>query len=305
VVVFRLASRVFDRRTAIASLVFLVAIEELAFIRHYTVTLLSENLYFFTSAVTIDQLVRHATNGRSRHLAWAGLAGGVSSMIRPAMMIYLGPAIVVAAAIALRLRRGIPGAAAAASILAAAWIFAVLPATARNYVAAGEPVLISTSPTTSFINYNTPPNVDERFYRELYLSGRFSAPAVLARIVIEHPLDSLRGAAVKLGFSLGLLQLMGGYLHPELVAASFGYILALLLCPAARSMKTWPVHAFVLAHLAGMVLSMPSNYGYRMILPMYLFFPMFGVHFAIETWQRMTPRLNGGPLWAAASSRTS
>jgi hypothetical protein len=37
----------------------------------------------------------------------------------------------------------------------------------------------------------------------------------------------------------------------------------------------------------------------------YLFFPMFGVHVAIETWQRMTPRLNGGPLWAAASSRTS
>jgi hypothetical protein len=186
-------------------------------------------------------------------------------------------------------------------VLVTAWILAVLPATARNYFAAGEPVLISNSPAGSFINYNTPPNVDERFYRELYLSGKSSAPAVLARIVLEHPIDSLRGVAVKLGFSLGLLQLMGGHLHPELVAASFGYVAALLLCPAARSMTTWPVHAFILAHLAGMVLTMPSNYGYRLILPMYLFFPMFAVHFAIEAAQRVTARLNGGRLWAAAS----
>jgi hypothetical protein len=282
VIVFGLAVRVFGRRAAFGAALFLLTIEELAFIRHYTVTLLSENLYFFSSAVTIGQLVAFVVTQRRRHLVWAGIAGGLSSLARPAMMMYLGPAALIVGVISLRTRRDGLRAATAVACLCAAWLAAVLPATARNYVAAGAPVLISTSPTASFINYNMPPNVDPRVYRDQYLSGSASAITVLARIVVDHPADSLRGIGVKLGFSMGLLQLMGGHFHPELFAASAGYFLALLLCPAARSMTTWPIHAFVLAHLAGMVLTMPSNYGYRLILPMYLFFPMFAVHFLLE-----------------------
>jgi hypothetical protein len=36
------------------------------------------------------------------------------------------------------------------------------------------------------------------------------------------------------------------------------------------------------AHLAGMVLTMPSNYGYRLILPMYLFLPLFGARVVFD-----------------------
>ena len=71
--VFGIAERVFDRRTAVGALFALVAIEELAFIRHYTVTLLSENLYFLTSAFTVDRLVRFAQTRQRAQLTWSGV----------------------------------------------------------------------------------------------------------------------------------------------------------------------------------------------------------------------------------------
>jgi len=69
--------------------------------------------------------------------------------------------------------------------------------------------------------------------------------------------------------------------------ASAGYLLAVLLIPSARAAATWPIHAFVIAHLAGMALTMPSNYGYRLILPLYLFFPLFGARAAAELRSRL------------------
>jgi hypothetical protein len=301
VLVFRLAERIFDRRTAIAALVFLVGIEELAFIRHYTVTLLSENLYFVTSLVTIDQLVRFVPGQRRGALAWAGLAGGVSSLIRPAMMMYLGPAVVVVAAVSVRVRAGARRAAAAVALFVAVWMAAVSPATIRNYVAAGQAVLITQAPAISFINYNLPPTADAPSYHDRYVNGSASVPRILAQILVDHPADTLWSIATKLGFSMGFLQLMGAHVHPELMAASIGYVLALLLCPAARSMQTWPIHAFVFAHLAGMVLTMPSNYGYRLILPMYLLFPMFAMHVAFEGWRRLSSIVSGRGVMPAAS----
>src|SRR4029077_20778156 len=112
-------------------------------------------------------------------------------------------------------------------------------------------------------------------YMLQYTRGLGSATRVLARIAVEHPAEFIRGWLTKLGFSMGWLQLMGGNAHPELVAASVGYLFALLLLPPARAFVLWPVHAFVVSHLGGMVLRMPSLYGYRLILPLYLFFPMF------------------------------
>jgi len=33
----------------------------------------------------------------------------------------------------------------------------------------------------------------------------------------------------------------------------------------------WPIHLFVLAHLAGMALTQPWTYGYRLILPPFVY----------------------------------
>ena len=69
-----------------------------------------------------------------------------------------------------------------------------------------------------------------------------------------------------------------------------GYLSSIVLFPAARQIATWPVHLFVATHLVTMVLTMPSIYGYRLILPMYLFFASFS-------------GLAGSQLWSWASSR--
>jgi hypothetical protein len=81
----------------------------------------------------------------------------------------------------------------------------------------------------------------------------------------------------KIGFSFGALQWMGLRFHPELLGPGLGYLVAVPLLSAARRVRTWPIHGFVLAHLVGMALTTPTIYGYRLILPMHLFFSMFAI----------------------------
>jgi Dolichyl-phosphate-mannose-protein mannosyltransferase len=291
VVVYRTARKLFDERSAIGAVFLLTLIEELAFIRHYTVILLSENLYIVTVAWMIAALVGFIESGRRSRIAWAGLAAGISSLVRPVMMLYFVPAILIVLFAAHRHRPGAWAAARAALLFGACWIGVTLLATVRNYLVAGDPVFIVISPAHQFILDNLPAN--GQGYMRLYTSGLGSAVHVLSRIAIEHPYELARGVLTKVGFSLGWLQLMGGKPHPELLAASAGYLLALAAMPSARAFATWPVHAFVLAHLAGMVLRMPTLYGYRLILPLYLFFPVFASAMIADAARRifLVPRV--------------
>ena len=191
------------------------------------------------------------------------------------MMLDLPLALLVVVAISWP-RNGWRRAATHATVFVVAWMSVVSLATTRNYLVSGSPVLIATPPAQSFVLYNLPSSGGNKYmaaYRDH--PGVPSALQLLGRIAVEHPRDMVRNVITKVGFSLGWLQWMGGNMHPELVLSSLGYLTALLLLPAARSPATWPIHAFVLAHLAGLVLTMPSNYGYRLLLPMYVFFPIF------------------------------
>jgi hypothetical protein len=286
VVVYRIGSRLFDPRVALAAVAALVVIEEMAFMRYYTVTLLSENLYFFTVAMTLYAFVRFVESGRRGALVACAIGAGVSALTRPAMLLYLIPAAFVVCVASFRHRRSIAAAAAAAAMFVAIWLATVSPATIRNYIAAGSPVLICDPPVAGFINYNLPPNVDAKQYPARFSSTTLSVAAILVDIAVHYPMDTLRSVTTKVGFSLGLVQWMGGKWHPELLLASAGYVIAVLLIPSARAAATWPIHAFVIAHLAGMVITMPSNYGYRLILPMYLFFPLFAARAASELASR-------------------
>jgi len=57
---------------------------------------------------------------------------------------------------------------------------------------------------------------------------------------------------------------------PELVLLNVLYLMAILLLPAARTMRAGPLHAFVLVHFATMVVFAPYDYDNRLVLPMYL-----------------------------------
>jgi hypothetical protein len=169
--------------------------------------------------------------------------------------------------------------AAALGVFLICWGAVVLLATARNYLVAGTPVLICETPAHMFVIYNVPPTVDGRPYLNAFSGGVGSATRVLLQIILHHPFLWLRVALTKIAFSFGWLAVLGGRNHPELILSSLGYLGALCFCPPARAASTWPVHGFVVAHLTGMVLSMPSIYGYRLILPLYLFMPMFAATF--------------------------
>ncbi|HKB11978.1 MAG TPA: hypothetical protein VKD69_15055, partial [Vicinamibacterales bacterium] len=192
-------------------------------------------------------------------------------------------ALVAVAAASWCRRRSLLRVARDVALLTASWLGLVSLATVRNYLVAGRVLLISDTelPMRSFIIYNLPrtPDAVDRYLGYFDGSG-FSAATILSRIMVDHPMEFFRTVATKIGFSLGALQLMGQRFHPELFAPAIAYLVAVAICPAARAVRTWPIHGFVLAHLAGMALSMPSNYGYRMILPMHLFFAMFAVALA-------------------------
>jgi hypothetical protein len=285
----------FDRSVAVGAVGLLVVVEEVAFIRHYTTTILSENLYVLTVALSLYALMKFVAARRTAWLAWSGFAAGISALIRPAMMLYLPLAILAIAALAWRCRLTWRHAALALAVFVSAWMAPVSLATVRNYLVAGHPVLISTTPAHSFVLYNLPPSGNALMYMEDYRrtgGGVPSAFRVLVRMAIEHPAESVSNVITKVGFSFGLLQWMGGHIHPELVLVSAGYLLAIVLLSAARAPVTWPIHAFVAGHLAGLVLTMPSNYGYRLLLPMYVFFPIFTSAVAIAALQRF-PTLAG------------
>jgi len=278
VFVYAIARRLFGAWNALASTAMLVVVEELAFMRYYTVQLFSENLYFFTIALTIALLVRFADEGRTRDVVAAGASAGASALVRSAVMMYLPFALVAVAAASWRRKHSATRAAGHVALLVGAWGAVVLLATARNYIVAGNPVLIvdNTLPMRSFILYNLPDTKDaKKRYLDLYDGTQRSATTIFVRMIVDYPAEFVSRTITKTAFSFGALQTMGQRLHPELLVPGVAYLAAVLLLPAARAVPTWPVHGFVLSHVIGMVLSMPSNYGYRLILPMHLFFSMF------------------------------
>jgi hypothetical protein len=290
-IVHRIALAVFGRRIALIAVVPLVLIQQSAFVRWYTVTLLSENLYYLTVAACVLMVVRFVHRQRTADLVLAGAIGGASALTKPSMMLYLVPAIIVIA-LAVRPPRRAVGIARALGIFGISWFAVVSLATIRNYVVSGDPVLIVTGQAWSFIIYNLPdiPG-SHQHYAARWGGSLWSTAMLLWDMLLTYPRHFLDGAYTKVMFSLGMVHWMGNNRpHLELAAVSVGYLASVLCSPAARSLPAFAVHAFVLTHLASMILTMPSNYGYRLILPMYLFMPMFATASAWRVWQRLAPR---------------
>jgi hypothetical protein len=59
------------------------------------------------------------------------------------------------------------------------------------------------------------------------------------------------------------------------VITSVLYLASLVLLRDARRPAAWLLHGFIFTHLATLLLTMPSNYGYRMVLSMYLLMVVF------------------------------
>ena len=272
VLMWRLAAELFGERAALAGVCALVVIFELDFARYYTVNLLSENLYILTVTLALAPFVRWIKRGDRSYLWQAALWSGVSSVTRPAMMVMFIPALALIAFVASKRERSWRAGAVAAAVAAAIWLAVIAPVTLRNLIVSGRPVLISEGLGGTFIKYNVPVSVDPAVYSARYTGSVWSGLGVLARIAWDRPVDTLKTQGRKLGFSLGMVHWYGGYRpHPELVAVTLLYVATLIASPAMRTRALWPVHLFVLAHLAAMGLTMPWNYGYRLIIPPFVY----------------------------------
>jgi len=272
VLMWRLALELFGPTPAAAGVLALVAILELDFARYYTVTLLSENLYILTVTLTLVPFARWIRDGDRGNLWRAAFWGGVSSITRPSMMLFFVPALALVAFVAWARERSLRTAAGAAVAVAAIWLCVIAPISIRNLVVSGRFVLISEGLGATFIKYNVPEAVNVGAYESQYSGSTLSGLAVLTRIAWDHPAQMLATQGRKLGFSLGMVHWYGGYrMHPELVAVTLLYCATLCLSARLRARELWPVHLFVLTHLASMGLTMPWNYGYRLIIPPFVY----------------------------------
>lgn len=289
-VLWSFASILFGRVAATCGLAALIAVFELDFVRYYTITLLSENLYVLTVTMCLVAFGVWARTQRTAALIQAGLWGGISAVTRPAMMMFFIPALFTAGAIALRHRRR-QWALIAPAVVGASWLAVVLPFTLRNWIVARKLVLISDSLGGTFIVHNVPSGTDPQTYLTGYAGGIFGSIAVLLRIAIEQPAAFVALQVQKLGFTLGMVHWFGDYRpHPELVAITLLYFVMLVLSGRLRSPELWPVHVFVAAHWASMALTSPWNYGYRLILPPYVFTSLLAVAAAAAyAAQRLRP----------------
>lgn len=287
---------------AYVALAWLLLLEQLDFVRYYTVTLLSENLFLLLVAATVYLLIRYVAGGGWRRLIAAGLCGGLAAATRPTMMLYLPVAMVLLALAGWR-AAGWRRAATGAVVLAVAWMAAVSPFTLRNYLVSGTPVLITSGQGGTFILYNLPSGTaeDKAKYTKSFDGSNLSGIRTLAWIFWDHPSEMLRWWGLKVAFSFGMVHWIEGIApHPELVLTSLAYFAALLTLPSARALPAWLVHAFIATHLATLLLSVPWNYGYRMLLAMFLWMPIFAGALAARILERLLSRRGG--RWKALAS---
>ena len=208
----------------------LLVLEQLDFVRYYTVTLLSENLFFLLVAATLYLFVRFANRGGWVWLAGAAVCGGLATGTRPTMLLYLPLAILLAAVIAMR-RDGWRAAAGAGLLVASLWLVGVAPFTLRNYLVSGTPVLVTAGQGRTFLDYNLPPGTNEENgkYFQSFTGTNAAALKTLLWILWDHPSYTLRNWGHKIGFSLGMTHWMGLAPHPEFVLTSLLYLAAIIL----------------------------------------------------------------------------
>ena len=286
--VHAIARRLVGDRAALLAVLWLLAIEQMDFVRYYTVTLLSENLFFLLVALTLYWFVRFVTTGTWWTLAAGSIAGGLAAATRPTMLLFLPVALLVIPLARFK-RDGIARAALMPVVIVAFWLLAISPFTYRNYVMSGKPVLITEGQARTFIDYNLVEGQHDanRKYLEDFRTSNLSAAIILLRILWDFPAETLSNWGTKAGFGFGMVHWMGAANrpHPELPLTSIAYLAALFLLREARSSGALLVHGFVFTHLATLLLTMPANYGYRMVLSMYLFMVIFAAALLIKPFR--------------------
>ena len=151
----------------------------------------------------------------------------------------------------------------------------------RNFVVSGRPALVASNGGATLLLAHQPTErvslrgVDrDPLYNALKLDRATREVVEFAR---QDPIGYI-GTLVPLGlYSIGISGVVEDNppVAPDVLLITALYVVAVVMLPAARTLRTWPLHLFVLIHFGIMMTFLPYVYGYRQVLPMQLLMLVF------------------------------
>ena len=238
--------------------------------------LLSENLLIPLVPVILLLLARAALTGRIWAYLAAGLALGLAGLTRTTPLALLPPALLVLGWASRR--AGLPwrGVALRLGVLLLVCVATLGLATIRNYVVSGRPVPITSSAGANLWEAHRPTakvdlsGIDRNpLYERLGLDRQTREVAEFAR---QDPAGYASTLAPMFLYAVGVVGAPSGTwaMQPGFLGLWIGYLLVTLFSRRSRSLPTWFLHLFVWSHLAQMTVFFSHQYGFRLILPMYV-----------------------------------
>jgi hypothetical protein len=245
--------------------------------------LLSENIYFWLLPAAALALIRLGDQPTRPRALLAGFLLGLCCVTRGPTLLWVPPALLVTY---WRVRRSFPrakGAYVALAGLACLGLLLLVPL--RNYIVSGHPALVATNAmATMELAHPLTPAVDLRGANQnpLYAALRLDSSTVrYIEFIRQDPLG-YAATLVPLGlYALGLPGMLepGSPVRWELVGLAALYVASFVTVPSSIVLRppspAWLLHSFIGLHLLVSMIFLPNVYGYRQVLPMYLFMAVF------------------------------
>jgi hypothetical protein len=238
--------------------------------------LLSENLLIALVPLFLWQLGRAIRTLELRPLIVGGIALGLAGLARSTPLAVAPFAALLVIAGARRLGSGWREAILRAALLTLVCTATVAPATVRNLIVSGRPTLITSSAGANLWEMHRPgPNVELRSIERGSCMARLNFDRQTCEVWEFARQDPVGYAATLAPMFLHAVGVVGAIqgtwdVHPGLIGMWAAYLLSILVAPAARSLPALLLHAFVATHLAFMTFIFSHQYGFRLILPMYV-----------------------------------
>jgi hypothetical protein len=280
-----LALDLFGVGAAWGSVVVLLGLGQLDFVRYYTIAVFTDNLYYplvAFSALALNSLERKPSTTTA---VMSGVFGGLATITRPSMFFVL-PLV-----LAWTLRPGSSmSPATKRAVIKMGGVFASVIAlvTLRNWLVSGRIVLIAES-SLQVLYFLAPPGVEWRDYLVVRVPSIAQTIQGAVRMFLDHPLGVVMVELRKLGFMVGFTNLGVGYrLHPEFVLLSASYLGCWLT--RKRAMPGTLVHLTIVAHVIAFLVASPMTYGYKTMLTLMILAVPFSLDFVVEWCGRVIRR---------------
>ncbi|MFN8632483.1 MAG: glycosyltransferase family 39 protein [Chloroflexota bacterium] len=284
---YALTRQLFGRVAAVVALLLFEVYRQTVFAQTSSL-LLSENLLFPLVPPVLLLLARVARTGRLTTLVAAGVALGLAGLARTTPLALLPPALLALLVGWRWLGLGWRANLGRLALLVLVCALTVSLATMRNYLVSGRVVPITSSAGANLWETHRPSSkVDlsridrDPLYERLGLDRTTREVLEFAR---QDPAGYVGTLVPMFLFAVGVQGAPSGSwdVQPLLLVMCLAYLFVSLLWRPARALPTWFLHAFVWSHLAQMTVFLSNQYGFRLILPMYV---------------AMVPIVAGGLAW--------